>query len=155
MALGDVVFFNQFKVDLGEKKIDLKSDQFKIGLITGSVTPTAATAAPHWGGTGTTNFATSQVTPGGNYVTGGPVIASTDYIDNSGVIEWRGGKISIAQAVGNPTNARWGIIYDNTAAAKNAIAFVDFGSDRDLSATSLEVLWNNTDGVGIIGRWPA
>ena len=55
MALGDLVFFHQFKVDAGNKIHDLDTDVFKVGLITSAVTPAAADAAPHWGGTGTTN----------------------------------------------------------------------------------------------------
>jgi len=47
------------------------TDTLKMGIVTG-VTPTIATAVPAWGAGGSTNYATSQVTPGGNYATGGP-----------------------------------------------------------------------------------
>src|SRR5690554_3383727 len=133
MAAGDIVFFDQFKIDLGNKIHDLDSDEYKVGLITSSVTPTAASAAPHWGGTGTTNFATNQVTPGGNYASGGPAIGSLAYTDQSGTATWAGNKISIANDPSNPTDARWGIVYNNTDSNKRAVAFLDLGSVRDLS----------------------
>lgn len=151
MATGDVTFFNQFKVDLGNKIMDLDSDAYKVGFVTSSVTPTASDAAPHWGGTGTTNFATNQVTPGGNYATGGPSLAGLAYTNSAGTVSWKANKISIAQDASNPTNARWGIIYNSTDTNKRAVAFVDFGNARDLSQASFEIRWNSVDGNGTIG----
>lgn len=151
MATGDVTFFNQFKVDLGNKIMDLDSDSYKVGFVTSSATPAAADAAPHWGGTGTTNFATNQVTPGGNYATGGPSLAGLAYTNAAGTVSWKANKISIAQDASNPTNARWGIIYNNTDTNKRAVGFVDFGSARDLSQASFEIRWDSVDGNGTIG----
>ena len=45
MASGDITFFHQFKVDLGNKIHDLDTDTWKVGLITSAVTPAAADAA--------------------------------------------------------------------------------------------------------------
>lgn len=151
MATGDIVFFNQFKVDLGNKIHDLDTDQFRVGFITSAATPAANTSAPHWGGTGTTNFATNQVTPGGNYATGGPALASLAFADAAGVVSWNAQKIAIAQDAANPTNARWGIIYNNSDANKRAVGFIDYGSARDLSAANFEFRFDSVDGVGTIG----
>lgn len=150
MAAGDITVFNQLKVDLGNKIHDFDGDTFKVGLITSAVTPTAAAASPHWGGTGTTDYATNQVTPGGNYTTGGPTLASTDYINSAGTVPWRAAKVAIAQSASNPATARWGIIYNSTDASKRAIAFVDLGSTRDLTTGPFELRFNSVDGVGAI-----
>lgn len=150
MAAGDVTTFDQAKVDFGNKIHDLDSDTYKVGLITSAATPTASTAAPHWGGTGTTNFATSQVTPGGNYATGGPSLTSVAYTNSGGTVSWVAAKVSIAMDVANPTNARWGIIYNDTDANKRAVAYVDLGADRDMSAGPFEIRWGGIDGTGTI-----
>ena len=151
MASGDITFFHQFKVDLGNKIHDLDTDTWKVGLITSAVTPAAADAAPHWGGTGTTNFATNQVTPGGNYATGGPSLTSLAYTNSAGTVSWQAAKVAIAQNASNPTNARWGIIYNSTDANKRAAAYVDLGSARDLTQGLFEIRFNSVDGTGTIG----
>lgn len=150
MATGDIVVFNAAKVALGNKLIDFDSDTFKFALVTSVVTPAADDAAPHFGGTGTTNYATNQVTPGGNYTSGGPTLASLAYTDISGVIHWQAAKVTIAQHASNPTNARWAIIFNDTDANKRAVAYVDLGSARDLSAGPFEFRFNGVDGVGTI-----
>lgn len=150
MATGDVVAFDQAKVDLGNKIHDLDTDTWKVGLITSAATPSASTAAPHWGGTGTTNFATSQVTPGGNYTTGGPTLATLSYSNSGGTVSWQAAKVAIAIDVANPTNARWGIVYNDTDANKRAVAYVDLGAELDMTAGPLEIRWGGIDGVGTI-----
>lgn len=151
MAVGDVTFFHQFKVDLGNKIHDMDTDTWKIGLITSAVTPAGSDAGPHWGGTGTTNYATNQVTPGGNYATGGPSLTSLAFSNSAGTVSWNAGKISIASNASNPTNARWAIIYNSTDANKRAAAFVDLGSVRDLTQGLFELRFNAVDGTGTIG----
>lgn len=151
MAAGDIVFFHQFKVDLGNKLHDLDTDVWKVGLTTATVTPTAADAGPHWGGTGTTNYATNQVTPGGNYATGGPSLTSLAYTNSAGTVSWNAAKVAIAQNASNPTNARWGIIYNSTDANKRAAAYIDLGSARDLTTGLFEIRFNSVDGTGTIG----
>lgn len=234
MALGDFTPFRQFKLDLGNKIHDLDSDTWKVGLITSAVTPAASDAAPHWGGTGTTNFATNEVTPGGNYAANGPSLASVSYaastnsasgattnaagyaigatsitlaaagtgaiasgetvqfagdlsiylvktgvanvaaggtleihgglnkaiaasatnITQTPSVQWKAQKISIAQDAANPTNARWGIVYNSTDANKRAAGIIDFGSARDLSAGLFEHKFNSVDGVGTMITLP-
>lgn len=150
MAAGDITVFNQFKVDLGNKLHDLDSDTWKVGFITSAVTPAANDAAPHWGGTGTTNFATNQVTPGGNYSTGGPSLTTMAFTDSAGTVSWKADKIAIAQHASNPTNARWGILYNSTDTNKRAAALIDFGSSINLTTGPFEFRFNAVDGNGTI-----
>ena len=109
MAVGDVVLFNEFKLDVGLK---------------------------------IHNLATSQVTPGGNYATGGPTITSTTWSNGGGVITFDGADISIASNASNPNNARWGIIYNDTSAGKEAVAFLELNGTTDLTAGLFAVAWN-------------
>ena len=61
MASGDFKWFAQGLHDLGNKIHDLDTDDWRMGIITTAATPAVNTSAPHWGGTGTTNFSTNQV----------------------------------------------------------------------------------------------
>lgn len=141
MAAGDVVVFNQFLQDVGRAVHQLETDTIRFGLITSVTTPTAATADPRWGAGGGTNFDTNEVTAGGNYAAEGGDIAAT-YSQTAGTATFDGTDISIAQHAANPTNARWGIIYNDTAVGNQCIAFLDLGSVIDLSTGSFTVTWN-------------
>jgi hypothetical protein len=44
------------------------------------------------------------------------------------------------------TNARWGIIYNDTAAGKQAVGFVDLGSDRSIQGGALTIDWSGANG---------
>jgi hypothetical protein len=142
MAAGDIVYFDQWCVDVQEAVHNMETDTFKLGLITSAVTPAATTTDPRWGSGGSTNFSSSQVTPGGNYSTGGPTIANPTVTLTGGAGVFDGDDISIAQHASNPTNARWGIIYNDTAAGKNAVGYLDLGAAIDLSAGAFAVTWN-------------
>lgn len=142
MASGDTTVVNQYKEDIGNEIMDMDGDVYKLGLVTSTLTPTAALATPHWGGTGTTNYATNEVTPGGNYAAGGPTLASVTWNESGGTVTWNAADVSILQHASNPTNARWAIIYNNTDVNKRVVAFVDLGSVRDLSGGDFTITWH-------------
>jgi hypothetical protein len=142
MAAGDIVFFDQWLVDVQEKLHDHENDTFKMGFITSAVTPSATTSDPRWGAGGATNLSSSQVTPGGNYSSGGPTIANPTVTLTGGAAVWDGDDISIAQNASNPTNARWGIIYNDTDTGKRAVGYLDLGAAIDLSAGAFAAAWN-------------
>lgn len=142
MAQGDIVVFAQFKQGMGAKLHDLSADGIKLGLVTNVVTPTETTSDPRWGSGGSTNLSTNQVTPGGNYSSGGPTIGSTTWTLSSITVTLDGADVSITQNASNPTNARWGILYNNTDSGKRAIAFLDLGGVTDLTAGDFSVTWN-------------
>lgn len=150
MAAGDLIFFNQFKIDLGNKIHDLDSDTWKLGFITGSITPNASDSNPHWNGTGTTNLYINQVTPGGNYTDGGPTLQNLEYTNVSGSIHWRANKVTITDNPANPTAARWMILYNDSDMNKRCAGFLDLGVTIDLSAAPFEYRFNGIDGVGTI-----
>jgi hypothetical protein len=133
MATGDIKFFSGALLELGKGTHNLSTNTLKVGFITSVATPAISDTDPRWGAGGSVNFSTNQVTPGGNYTTGGPTLASVTWTNVSNVATLRATDISIAQHASNPTNARWGILYNDTDASKRAIAFLDFGSVRDLT----------------------
>jgi len=155
MPAGDVTFFNQGLLDLGNKIHDMDTDDWRIGLVTTATAPTKATAAPHWGGTGTTNFATTQVSTGGSSYTGPVVMTAETWATTSNEQRWSAAKIGpLAVDASGPTNIAWGIIYNNTDANKRAMAFVEISAGGTVSLVSgpLEIRWNSVDGTGQIGR---
>ncbi len=139
MAAGDIKWFAQGLLDLGNKIHNLSSDTLKVGIATSTTAPTVGTAAPHWGGTGTTNFASNQVGTGGTSYTGPKTLASQSWSSVSNVPTLRATDISMAQDASGFTNGRYGIIYNDTDANKRALAFIDFGSDRSLVTGSLTI----------------
>jgi len=141
MAAGDVFVFDQFFVDVLSKLHDLSSDTIKIAFITDAVTPAVTDADPRWGAGGSTNYSTNEVTPGGNYSTGGETITNVSVTLSSGKGVFDGDNISIAVNGSNPTNARWGIIYNDTDAGKRAIAYFDIGSVFSLASDQFDIQW--------------
>jgi hypothetical protein len=141
MAAGDITVFDQFKEDVGLAIHNLDTATIRLGLVTNVVTPTASTADPRWGAGGSTNLETNEVTPGGNYADNGPDIAGT-YSEAAGTATFDATDVSINQNAGNPTNARWGIIYNDTAAGNQCIAFLDLGAVIDLTAGNFTITWN-------------
>lgn len=150
MAAGTTTLMDQFEVDLGRKIHDLATDTFKLALITSTVTPSPSDPAPHFGGTGATNYATNEVTPGGNYSTGGVTLTGVSYTGAGSVVLWKGDKAAIPYSASNPTNARWGIVYNSTDANKRAIAILDLGAVLDLSKGPFEWRFNSVDGNGAL-----
>lgn len=143
MAQGDVVFFDQFLVDVMKKLHDLSADVCKLAIITSAVTPAATTADPRWGAGGTTNLSSNEVTPGGNYAAGGITLASPSVTLTGGLAMFDSTTDpSWASNASNPTNAKWGIIYNSTDAGKRAIGFVDLGTAFDMTTGPLTVTWN-------------
>lgn len=142
MATGDVVFFDQFLVDVQEKLHDLENDTIKVGIVTNATVPAATTADPRWGAGGTTNFSSNEVTPGGNYSTGGPAAANNTVTLSGGAAVFDADDISITQNGSNPSGAYWGIIYNDTDTGKRAIGYVELGGPVDLSAGDFSIAWN-------------
>ena len=142
MAQGDVQEFDQFHHNLGLALHNLSTSTYKLALITSAVTPASTTADPRWGAGGSTNLSTNEVTAGGNYTSGGVTLSSVTYTLTGGKSVWDAADITISQNASNPTNARWGIIYDNTDAGKRAVAYLDLGSTFDMTTGDLVIAWN-------------
>lgn len=145
MAQGTVEVFDQFLenvFDSGIHDFGATPNTIKCALTDGTTTPTTTTADPRWGTGGSTNFLSEEVTPGGNYSTGGATCATPSATLSGGELQLDfGDPATWSQHASNPTNARWGIIYDDTAAGKQCIGFVDLGSSFDMTTGDLTITW--------------
>lgn len=142
MAAGDVFVFDQFFVDALSKYHDLGGDDIKLALITTVTTPAVTTADPRWGSGGSTDLSTNEVTAGGNYAAGGVSLTNLSISLSGGKAVFDADNISYAQSGSNPTNARWGILYNDTDAGKRCIAYFDIGTTFDLSADQFDIQWS-------------
>jgi len=149
MAAGDFKWFAQGLHDLGNKIHDLDADDFRIGFITTSTTPAVNTAAPHWGGTGTTNMSTNQVATGGTSYTGPIVLTAEAWTLTATGAALDFADITLAQDASGFTNGRWGIVYNNTDANKRCIGYLDLGSDRSLVAGSVTIQINASGALAL------
>ena len=138
MAAGDVKMFSsyvQLMALAANPAVWGGGDTLKFGIVTNATVPSTTTADPRWGAGGTTNFATNEVTPGGNYAAGGISITSpTTTLSTTHTNLNATSPISLAANAANPTGAYWGIVYDSTDAGKHAIGFVDLGGPLSLVA---------------------
>lgn len=150
MASGDIVWFDQALLNLGEKVFDLSSDTLKLGIVKSAansgIDPAASTSDPCWGAGGSTNLSSSQVATGGTSYTGPQTLASVTWTIVSGTPTLRAANVTLASDASGFTNGRWGIIYDDSATNKNAIAYVDLGSDRSIASGGLTIDWSGADG---------
>lgn len=130
MATGTMKWFAQGLHDLGNKIHDLDTDSFQLGIVTTATVPAVNTAAPHWGGAGTTNFATNQVATGGTSYTGPIALPSETWTLNAtgAVMDWADTSTQLAQDAAGFTNGAYGIIYNNTDASKRAIGWIEISA---------------------------
>lgn len=137
MARGDVTVFNAAMA----KMLDgdwASTDHFYLAICDDTTTPTAATATPTLG-----DF--TEVGTAGSYVAGGTdlgtladlvsVASTTMTFDSTVNPTW-------ALNASNDNDAYWGIIYNYTDAAKDAVAFVDLGGPVNMATSDLTVTWN-------------
>ena len=142
MAQGDVTAFDQWLVDVQEGLHDHELDTHKIVFMTSTQSLAATTADPRYGAGGTTNLVTNEVTPGGNYTAGGPTLANPTVTLTGGAGVFDGDDVDITQNASNPTNARNGVIYNDTDAGKRAVCYIDYGADTDMSNGDFSIAWN-------------
>lgn len=137
-----LTLFNQFYEDLHEEVHNFESDTFKLALIDNTSAPTAADAAPHWGGTGTTDHSANEVTAGGSYTANGDSLANTSSSQTSGTYTFDADDVSWAKNALSPTDAYFGILYNDTDANKRAIGYVTLSGPIDITAGALTVSWD-------------
>ncbi|HNG02669.1 MAG TPA: hypothetical protein PLQ71_12345 [Nitrospira sp.] len=135
MATGTIKWFAQGLHDLGNKIHDLDADDWRLGVVTDTTTPAVNTAAPHWGGTGTTNFATNQVATATAY-TGPIVLSSESWALTATGAAMDFADVTISQDASGFSNGAWGIVYNNTDANKRAIGYVELSAAGTLSNVS-------------------
>lgn len=144
MAQGDTGLWHKFLENLGDNVHNLSSNDIYFGLVTATTTPNKTDSDPRWAGTGTPDYSANQINTTGGYT--GPINLSTTITDNwsisAAVAKFDIDDVSITQNGSSANNARWGIVYDNTATNKNCIGWLDLGAVVDLTAGDFTVTWN-------------
>ena len=138
MARGDWVTFEEFSLDVGSKVHDLSSDTLKLGLIDDTTAPTAADATPRWA-----DYSANEVGTGGGYPANGITLTGVTFTEADGVATLDDtGNISLSQDGSGFTDAYWGILYNDTAAADQAIGYLDLGGPVSEVAGAVTITWN-------------
>ena len=154
MAKGDVTIFEEAVSDIANGLINLKDTHvFKLGLVDDTKTPEASEASPTWG-----DFSANEVGTGGNYTADGETLTYeggvTRWVEAGGVGTYDAEDVSFAQDASGFTDARWGIIYDDTAGNDQAVAFLDLGGDVSEVDGPVAITWN-ASGIITITANPA
>lgn len=147
MATGDIKWFQQGLLDLGNKLHNLSSDVLMLGIVTTTTVPTMATAVPCWGAAGTTNFSTNQVTTAGGY-TGPITLASVTWALQGGLPTLRATDIVIPAHASGFTNGAYGILYNNTDANKRCLGYFELSSTGTTTIASGSLTLNFQGGAG-------
>lgn len=139
MATGDIKWFSAGLLQLGTKIHNLTADTLMLGIVTTATVPGTDTAIPHWGGTGTTNFATNQVTTHVGGYNGPITLASVTFTEIGSapkVPTLRATDVVIPQDASGFSNGAYGIIYNSTDANKRALGYIELSSAGTASIVS-------------------
>ncbi len=143
MAAGDTTLFDQFYFDLGAEIHDLDNDTIKGAFITSGVTPAAGNSTPRWAASSGIDYDGNECATGTSYSAGGVDLSAGWALTSSkGVLTTAGFTLSQDAAAGFE-NARWMIIYNDTATNKNAIGFLDLGSARSIKNGDLQITYSS------------
>lgn len=127
---------NAFVQDLGQKLHQLDTDTLKIALT--NTAPTAATT--------TYTGLPGEVASGGGYTTGGAALAgSVTYTQTAGTAALKSTANTVFTATTGFGPFRYALLYNDTAAGKNAIGYYDYGASISLGASetlTIDVLTN-------------
>ena len=134
MAQGTLALFDEFAESIGDGRIDMDTDTFKIAFVTLQVggTPTIAKddAVPTWGAGGSTNLNTDEVAAGGGYTAEGESLASVTWAQTSGVAKFDAADVVwTSSASGDPATIKTAVIYSDTATNKDCVGFIDMTAD--------------------------
>ena len=120
--------FHEARNDLLKGVHDLVNNTVKVAFFTNSASITTADATPSY-----TDYVGNETT-GGNVPVGGNALAGKTVTHVTTTTTFDANDLVINQNGSNPTAARYSVYYNDSAAGKNALGFVDWGADQDLSA---------------------
>lgn len=137
MATGDIVVFDEAKLALLNGTHDLDTHTIKCAILDNTTTPAAGDTTP-----ALADY--TQVGAAGTYTTGGTT-CTVSLTEAAGTVTFDLTTNPTWAADGsNDTDAYWALIYNDTAASDEAIAFVDLGGPVDMSAGDLTITWNGS-----------
>lgn len=143
MAASSWTIYHEFKLNLGEKVIDMSSDTFKMALFLSTSNAGSASLA-------TAQYATltNQHSNANGYTTGGVTCART-WTNGSGTITF---DVADAQwtASGGSITARFAVIYDDTATNKDLVCYSILDSTpADVTVTTGNILTVQINASGV------
>ena len=121
--MATITLFDALPNDLWDGIHNVTSHTFKAAFLTSAASPAASDATPTWG-----DYSANE-TSGGNVPAGGVTLDNFTATDTAVDFDDE----VIAADGSNPADARYMVIYNDTATSDNAIGFVNFGSDQDLT----------------------
>lgn len=143
MPQGDVIAFDQFifdtlDADIGHDYGTGNTTVLKCAVVDSTIAMVTTLADPCWGAGGTTDVSANEVTVVGDYTAGGNTLASPNIAIVGGVIHLDWGDPT-AWATGTDTDAKWGIVYNDSLAKKPCLCWVDLGTAFDMSTGTLTI----------------
>lgn len=115
MAASQFAIFHTFKARIGQKLIDLDTDDIKCALISAAWTPSLS------GNAGWADISANEIT-GDGYTATGLSVTNLTFTDTAGTVTWDCDDPSwVAGASG--ISARYCVFYDNTDASKTLISY--------------------------------
>ena len=130
MAQGDLLTFDEFRLNIGNGSFDMGSDTWAIILIT--TLPTVGAATPD-----RADF--TECSAGGGYSTGGITLTGVTWTEAAGVATFDSSLlVAWTAAASSPTDIVAGLVVNNTHSGTNdAIAFIDMTTDGGSTPISL------------------
>jgi len=139
------VLFDQARIDLlsGVHNLASGGDTIKVATVSSATTPSQSQAAPHFGGSGTTDLSTNEVI-GGSISAGGLTLANQTVSGDPNTL-FNADDVVIAANGSNPSNVRHLVYYNDTDASKRCLGYVTYTVDQDLSSGSNTI--DHTNGI--------
>ena len=139
MARNTAVMFEEFVKDVYDGiHGDLSEATIKVMLVDDTITPAADDATPRYA-----DYSANEVSDAGGYTTGGITLSGVTTSYAGGVLKFDDtGNISLALDAGGFEDAYWAIIYNDTAAADQAIGFIDLGGPVSERTGPFTITWN-------------
>ena len=125
--------YPSFKEYLGDGTIDLDGDTFKIMLLSGTYTYSAAHAVK--------SDITDEIT-GTGYAAGGAALGSVTWTRAGDVVTFDAADV---EWTGADFEAEYAVIYDDTVSAPivdPVVCFLDFASTKEVSGGTFTIQWN-------------
>jgi len=132
-----ITFYNSFREYLADGTIDLDTHTFKVLLTSSSYTPNAAHT--------TKADITNELSTENGYTAGGATLGSVTWGHSGGTATFDAAD-TVWTASGGPITARYAVIYDDTAASDELVAYILLDTTPgDVTATdgnTLTLAWN-------------
>jgi hypothetical protein len=133
-----ITFYQSFREFIADGTIDLDSHSFKVMLTTSSYTPNAGT---HTVAADVTN----ELSTANGYTAGGATLGTVTWSRSGGTVTFDAADV-VWTASGGSIVARYAVIYDDTAASDELVAYILLDtSPADVTATAgntLTLAWN-------------